>query len=57
MEVAWGCVQREVLVLLGMIPYIIQTFNLYQVTHYCKMILIKMVALCIFRLHRVHGVF
>ena len=41
MEVAWGCVQREAFVLLGAIPYI-QTFNLYQVTHYCKiMILIK----------------
>ena len=42
MEMAWGCVQKEALVLLGVISYIIQTFNLYQVTHYCKiMILIK----------------
>jgi len=42
MEVAWGCVQREALILLGVVPYIIQTFYLYQATHYCKiMMLIK----------------
>jgi hypothetical protein len=27
MEVAWGCVQREALVLMGDVPYIIQTFT------------------------------
>ena len=39
MEMAWGCVQREALVLLGAVPYIIQTFNLYPVTH-CKIMMI-----------------
>ena len=36
MAVAWDCVQREALVLSGVVLYIIQIFNLYQVTHYCK---------------------